>query len=66
MAKNAPLLIEIGPGLSMIVGLPRIASWKTAKRPKKVRNGAFGYNSQTNCLEFFDGSTWFEAPLSKT
>ncbi|HJZ06043.1 MAG: hypothetical protein A3B47_03600 [Candidatus Levybacteria bacterium RIFCSPLOWO2_01_FULL_39_24] len=62
---NTQILVDIGRGLSMAVGLPTIASWKTAGRPKKVRKGTFGFNSQTNNLEYWDGTVWFAAPLSK-
>ena len=64
MAKNAPLLIDIGQGLSLMIGLPTIASWDTAGRPKKARRGTFGFNFQTNNLEYWDGTIWLAAPMS--
>ena len=65
MPKNSPLLIEIGQGLSIRIGLPTIASWKTAGRPKKAKKGTFGFNFQTNTLEYWDGTAWFEAQMSE-
>ena len=65
MPKNAPLLVEIGQGLSLMVGLPRIASWETPGRPKKTKRGTFGFNFQTNSLEYYDGSSWFEASMGQ-
>ncbi|EKD91388.1 MAG: hypothetical protein ACD_30C00015G0008 [uncultured bacterium] len=63
MAKNSPLLINIGEGLSIMAGLPRIASWDTAGRPKKPRPGTFGFNTQTKALEYWDGKDWLAAIL---
>ena len=65
MGKNAPLLVDIGSGLSLMIGLPRIATWETLNRPENPKRGIFGFNSQTNTLEYFDGKSWFEAPLSE-
>ncbi len=64
MAKKFPVLIDIGQGLSLMTGLPAIATWDTSKRPKKAKPGTFGFNTETNTLEYFDGSDWFAAPLS--
>ena len=64
MGKTSPLLVDIGQGLSIITGIPTIASWNTADRPKKAKKGTFGFNSQTNNLEYWDGSAWLAAPLS--
>ena len=65
MAKNFRPLIDIGQGLSIMIGLPRIASWKTTERPKKAKKGTIGFNSQTKNLEYWDGTAWWAAPLSK-
>ena len=62
---NSSLLMDIGPGLSIMVGLPRLTSWKTKARPKKAKRGTFGFNSQTNSLEYFNGSYWLAASMSK-
>lgn len=64
MQKNSPIFIDLGQGLSVMVGLPRIPSWDTADRPKKPKVGTFGFNSQTNNLEYWDGKSWFEAAMS--
>ena len=64
MGKNAPLLLDIGQGLSVMIGLVTIASWNTKNRPKKAARGTFGFNSQTKSLEYWDGSFWWNAPLS--
>jgi len=64
MPKNSPFFINIGPGLSMMIGLPKIASWNTAGRPKNARVGTFGFNMQTQSLEYWDGTNWFTALMS--
>ena len=66
MAYNPPpVLLEIGQGLSIMMGLPTISSWKSKKRPKKAKAGTIGYNTQTKSLEYWDGSSWLAAPLSE-
>jgi hypothetical protein len=62
--KNSQLLVDIGQGFSIAVGLPTIASWQTSGRPKNARKGTFGFNSQTNNLEYCDGASWFTAAMS--
>lgn len=64
MIKNQPILIDIGQGLSLAVGLSAISNWTTAERPKKPKRGTFGFNSDTNSLEYNDGSSWFQAQMS--
>ena len=64
MEKNAPLLLDIGQGLSVMIGLVTIASWNTKSRPKEGARGTFGFNSQTKSLEYWDGSAWWTAALS--
>lgn len=64
MASSSPLLINLGPGLSMAFGLPTLASWENASRPKKPKNGTIGFNSETNSLEYWDGSDWYIAAMS--
>lgn len=64
MGQNHPLLIDIGQGLSLMVGLPTIDSWNTSERPKKARRGTFGYNIDTKSLEYWDGTDWFSAPMT--
>lgn len=65
MPINKQLLIDIGNNLYMPIGLPTISTWKSNKRPKKPGVGTFGYNTQTNSLEFFDGSDWFEGGMNE-
>ncbi|OGH17207.1 MAG: hypothetical protein A3C30_01180 [Candidatus Levybacteria bacterium RIFCSPHIGHO2_02_FULL_40_18] len=42
-----------------------IPSWNNAGRPKKVKTGTIGFNSQTKNLEFFNGSSWLKLPMKK-
>lgn len=65
MPDTSTLLIDIGGGLSIMTGLPTIGSWKTKDRPGNAKQGTFGFNTQTNHLEYFDGSNWYEASLAK-
>lgn len=65
MPKNAPLIVDIGQGLSLMVGLPTIASWNTGTRPRDAKRGTFGFNSQTNNLEYWDGRRWLAAPMEE-
>jgi len=64
MPRNSPLMLEIADGLSIMLGLPTIPSWKIQNRPKKPKMGTFGYNSQTQSLEYWDGKNWFAASMS--
>jgi len=64
MLENTQLLVEIGPGLSLAVGLPTIGTWKTINRPKNAKKGTFGYNSQSGCLEYWDGESWYTARMA--
>lgn len=66
MAKNSPLLIDIGQGLSIMAGLPTVTSWDSATRPKDARPGTFGFNTKTNNIEVYDGTSWYAATLSET
>jgi len=65
MLNNRQLLIDIGQGLSLMVGLPTIITWKTADRPKNATSGTFGFNLQTKNLEYWNGSSWLVAPMVK-
>ncbi|QQG47681.1 MAG: hypothetical protein HY044_01165 [Candidatus Woesebacteria bacterium] len=65
MAEKLPLLMDLGQGLSVIISLPTLVSWTNRSRPKKARRGTFGFNSQTNSLEYFNGSYWFTTAMSK-
>ena len=64
MPKNSPLFIDIGPGLSMMVGLPKISTWDKKSRPKKPEKGTLGFNSEKKQLEYWDGTGWFAASMS--
>ena len=63
MPKDSPLFIDIGQGLSLPLGQPAISCWNTPGRPKKPTKGTFGFNTQTNSLEFWNGTSWYTAPL---
>jgi len=65
MEKSYPLLLNIGQDLFLMLGMPKIASWKTGERPKKAKQGILGFNLQTNSLEYYDGSNWFAASMGK-
>jgi len=64
MQKNSPLLIEIGQGLSLMVGLPTLTTWETRERPKRAKQGTLGFNTQTSSLEYYDGEAWLTAGMS--
>ena len=63
MARNSPLFVNIGQGLSMMVGLPLLNTWETKSRPKKPKKGTFGFNTQTYSLEYWDGSAWYQSQM---
>lgn len=65
MSKNPTVLVDLGAGLSLISGLPTIASWNTDGRPKGAKRGTFGFNSQTKKLEYWDGTSWFAALMEE-
>lgn len=65
MAKSSSLIIDVGQGLSIMTSLLTINSWDTTSRPKKARRGTFGFNFQTNNLEYWDGTVWFAAQMSE-
>ena len=65
MANNSPLFINIGPGLSTRIGLPLIVSWDSENRPQKAPRGTFGFNTETQSLEYWDGESWYEIAMGK-
>jgi hypothetical protein len=65
MAGNQTIMLNIGQGLSLIIGMPTISTWKSKARPRKAKSGTFGFNSQTNKLEYYDGKDWYEANMDK-
>lgn len=66
MPKNSQLLLEIGQGLSIMIGMPTIPSWNTKARPKNAKRGTFGYNTDTGCLEYCDGKDWYSGALENS
>lgn len=65
MPNNPTVIVDLGQGLSLMSGLPTISSWNTSNRPKKPKRGTFGFNVQTNNLEYWDGISWFAASMSE-
>lgn len=65
MGNNNRLFVDIGQGMSVMIGLPRIASWDSDSRPKDAKRGTFGFNLKTASLEYWDGDSWYHAPLAK-
>jgi len=63
MPKNSPVFLEVGQGLSVQIGMPTITYWTTPGRPKSPKKGTFGFNSDTNSLEFWNGTVWLTANL---
>lgn len=55
--------MDIGQGLFIRLGLPKIPTWVNSDRPKKAKKGTLGFNSQTNSLEYWSGSVWFAAVM---
>ena len=64
MPSNQRLFLDIGQGLSMVIGVPQFASWKSTERPSKPKTGTFGFNKQTNNLEIWNGTDWLAAPMN--
>ena len=58
MAKDSPIFIDVGQGLALPIGQPTISTGNTPGRPKKPMKGTFGFNSQTNSLELWNGFFW--------
>ena len=65
MPISKQLLIDIGDNMYLPIGLPSISTWNNKKRPKKPSAGTFGYNTQTNNLEFFNGKNWYGGSMSR-
>lgn len=65
MSKNSPFTVDIGQGLSVAIGVPTIATWNTASRPKNAKAGTFGFNTQTSDLEYWNGTVWLKAHMSE-
>jgi hypothetical protein len=43
----------------------RIPTWNTPGRPKNPKTGTFGFNFQTNNLEFWGGFQWLKLPMKR-
>jgi len=66
MAGNkSSIVIDMGQGFSLVLGTPTVNLWTTKERPKKAKQGSFGFNSETNNLECFDGKNWLAASFEK-
>ena len=63
MPRSKPLLIEIGPGLSILTGSPSISYWDNKSRPKNPKVGTIGFNQDTKSLEYWDGKDWLTASM---
>lgn len=66
MASNQSVLLNLGQGLSLMLGMPAISTWKSEDRPRKAKRGTLGFNLQTNNLEYYDGESWYEASMTKS
>ena len=56
--SNAELYLDIGSGISMRLGGPRMPFWNTAGRPAAPLDGIYGYNTTTGAIEVWNGSAW--------
>lgn len=65
MNKSQTIFLDIGNGLSVLVGQPTISRWKTSERPKKARKGSIGFNTETNTIEYWDGKNWYQAQMDE-
>lgn len=59
--KNQPFYLDIGQGLSMMLGAPRLAVWGTNGRPQNPRLGEVGINDELGQIEVWIGS-WIIFP----
>lgn len=65
MQQNKSLSLNLGQGLSLMIGLTTLVSWDTATRPKKAKAGTIGFNNETSALEYWDGTNWFTVQMAK-
>jgi hypothetical protein len=66
--KNIAIInhgVAAGQGLPVTYAQPQIPSWNTPGRPKKAKKGTFGFNLQTNSLEYWMGSRWLKLPMKR-
>ncbi|HCS79135.1 TPA: hypothetical protein DIV55_05345 [Patescibacteria group bacterium] len=64
-SKNTPRYLSIGGGLSIMLGLGRIATWNTSGRPANPKRGTIGLNTELKRLEIWNGSFWYGVSLRK-
>lgn len=62
---NRSLAMDIGQGMSLLLGIPKLSYWKTSDRPKNAKQGTLGFNTQTNSVEYYNGSYWLATKLTK-
>jgi len=65
MANDTPIYIDIGKGLSLPLSNPTISHWTTIERPINPLKGTLGFNTETNFLEFWNGTTWLLAEMKE-
>lgn len=65
LIKNQPFSVNLGQGLSLMIGLPTIMNWENKSRPQSTKVGTLGFNTQTNSLEYWDGTDWYAAKMGK-
>ena len=58
LEKNDALIIDSIGGLCSQAGLSRIATWDTGGRPSNPLRGTIGFNTSTNQIDVYDGSSW--------
>jgi len=55
----------MGGNTSSLITERRVPTWNTPGRPKKPKMGTFGFNFQTNNLEFWNGKRWLSLRMRK-
>ena len=65
MPTSHQILVDIGQGLSLMIGLPTISTWKSVERPVKAKPGTIGFNLETNNLEYWNGNDWLAASMDE-
>jgi len=66
MGNRSSFVLDIGKGISIALGTPKISTWDFRTRPKKVNSGVIGLNTQTNTIELFDGKKWLVAFMEES
>jgi hypothetical protein len=57
-SENSGLWLDIGSKLSLPLDPPRMPNWNTAGRPSTPQDYEYGFNTSTNTIEVWNGSTW--------